>query len=249
MQRPNLFGLVATLAIGFGLADAASAADLPAYKSPVRAAPALYNWTGFYLGAHAGGGWSDNDYRSQYVGVTADPPRFGGKTGSGALAGGQAGFNWQAGNVVFGVEGDLSWTSIDADIRMDADLTYQSRNRWLATATGRLGIAFDNLLVYAKGGAAWTGAEMTALVEDVPLEGKTTSTGWTLGGGFEYGFAPDWSLKLEYAYYSFGDESFSSFFAPGPGTVNYTLSKTKSTLKLGLNYRFSAGKGPIAAKY
>jgi outer membrane immunogenic protein len=238
-------------AAAIGFAGGTQAADLPVYKAAPKAAAAVYNWTGFYLGAHVGVGRSENDYRSQFFNAAGipDPARFGGADGSGGLVGAQAGFNWQAGNVVFGIEADVSRTSINADLFVDPDLSYRSRNRWLATATGRLGWAFDNLLIYAKGGAAWTGAAMTALVEDVPLEGKNASTGWTFGGGFEYGLDPSWSFKLEYAYYKFDDEDYASFFAPGNGTVRYTLSENKSTVKFGINYRFGAGKASVVAKY
>ena len=236
-------------ATGLGHASSGWAADLAAYKAP-SAVAAVHNWTGFYLGAHVGFGWSQHDYSSQFIrsnGVV-EPEFFAGERANSGLAGLQLGANWQAGNVVFGVEGDLSYTDIRADASVPFSPLYESRNRWLGTATGRLGYAFENVLIYAKGGAAFSDVSMTAVVEGEPLQGRSTRTGWTLGGGFEYGIAPNWSLKAEYLYFDFADESFASPFRTN-GTLQYKLSERLSTVKFGFNYRFGAGKAAVVAKY
>ena len=121
----------------------AAAADLPRYYQPGPAYNAIYTWTGFYVGINGGGGWG----RSQWDGVdTFDV--------SGGLIGATVGYNWQFGGTVIGAEGDIDWSGIKATTTVLCAPGCETRNKWLATARGRLGYGFDRFLPYFTGGLA-----------------------------------------------------------------------------------------------
>ena len=131
------------------------------------------------------------------------------------LAGGQIGYNFQTGNFVFGIEGDFAWTGVDGGFsgrNNNGPASWNADMNWLGMLTGRVGYAFNNVLVYIKGGAAWadedythpaTGGQLQALY----YSGGKTRSGWTLGGGVEYAFTPNWSFKVEYNYVDFGSKN------------------------------------------
>jgi outer membrane immunogenic protein len=258
------------LSLGIGalalatLSFPAAAADLgarPVGKAPVVAPVALYNWSGFYIGGHVGGVWGDKDW----VDVTGFPvfaPTFDGSHEvSGFLAGGQAGFNWQAGNWVFGVEGQISWTNADGEHIDGAGLTCfpflaacRTELNWLGSVAGRVGYAFNNVLVYAKGGFAFADEEYQVIdVSGLGLfnafSGDETRTGWMVGAGLEYGFTPNWSVKIEYNYMDFGTETYN-FVDPAFGGIFVTkeIEQQLHVVKAGINYRFNWG-APVVARY
>lgn len=224
MRKLTLAALAATgLALSAVSASAADLARRPVYKAPPPAVAAVYNWTGFYIGGHVGGAFSSEE-------ATGLPVGFTGKTDpSGFIGGAQVGFNWQAGNWVFGVEGDWSWSGADGSTTVGA-VPFSSDQKWYATATGRLGYAWDRWLWYAKGGAAWMDADYTTPGFTV----GDTRTGWTIGGGVEVALAPQWSAKLEYNYLDFGKENYA--FPAGIATVDTQVHMIKG----GINYRFGA---------
>ncbi|NWG23106.1 MAG: porin family protein [Pseudorhodoplanes sp.] len=224
MRKFTLASLaIAGLALSMVSASAADLSRRPVYKAPPPVAQ-IYNWTGFYIGGHIGGAFGSEE-------VTGLPAGFTGKTDpDGFIGGAQAGYNWQSGNWVFGIEGDWSWSGADGSTVIGAT-PFTSDQNWLATATGRIGYAWDNWLWYAKGGAAW-------LSTDYGTPGfslSDTRTGWTIGGGVEVGLAPNWSAKLEYNYMDFGSEGY--VFPQGPATVDTQIH----VVKAGLNYRFNWG--------
>jgi outer membrane immunogenic protein len=189
-----------------GVALAALFAAAPAYAAdvPVRqqqpyykAAPApVFNWSGFYFGGHVGYGWGDTT-------VAGDVDGF--------LGGLQAGYNWQfSRNVVFGIEGDISGTDMNNSPAF-------GHVDYLGTLRARLGYAWDRSMLYGTGGLAWNRSSNLGFHD--------TDTGYALGLGFEWAFAPSWSAKVEYMYYNFDNVT--------------TIGNTDiSTVKLGLNYRF-----------
>jgi len=195
-------GVAAIIAGCFG----AQAADLSA-RMPVKAAAVVaqtFNWTGIYVGAHLGYGWSRSTYTDEVLpdwSLNTKP--------DGILGGGQIGYNYQAGAWVFGAEADFSWTGIkgtDVDTYFFwFDDRYQTKIDWTSTITGRIGYAFDRSLLYVKGGAAFARTKIDYQWDGVDIgSGSRTSTGWTLGGGLEYAFAHQWSARLEYNYMDFG---------------------------------------------
>jgi outer membrane immunogenic protein len=207
------------------------AADLPrpAYKAPPFLSPApAFSWTGFYIGPHVGYGWS----------------RFGADgagdvSARGILGGAQAGYNYQIGQFVLGIEGEYSW----ADVKHEDPLfggTLTLKNDYFATAAARLGYAFDRSLVYAKVGAAWTRDKWDG---DDGAGGTVTATsnrsGWLLGAGLEYAVWDNFSVKIEYDYMKFGSVTPSFTTTGGLGvTGSGDVKLDTQIVKLGVNYRF-----------
>jgi outer membrane immunogenic protein len=217
------------LAAGVGLmalalAVPASAADLPRampYKSPAYV-PAAYNWTGFYLGLNAGGGFGDSRWNA--FGVSNSP--------SGAMIGGTAGYNWQGMGSpwVFGIEGDIDWTSIKDSATCGA-LACQTKNTWLGTVRGRAGYSWDRFMPYITGGVAFGDIQ----AKRAPFAGvNDTNTGWTIGVGVEGVIAGNWTAKLEYLYVDLGDTTCSAA-ACGAAT---NVDLTANVVRAGVNYRF-----------
>jgi len=236
---------------------------------PVSASPVLWNWTGFYLGAHLGAGFNtskvDNPYGPSIYGDTIRLP--------GGFAGLQGGYNWQgAGSPwVFGVEADVSAVNADGT---NTCLAYsgqfvsancRARQQAMGSITGRVGRTISpdgRTLVYIKGGAAFTNGDLS-LTTNAPdyilqpsSERQDTRWGWTLGAGLEHAITGAWSVKAEYAYANFGHRD---VMAPGggflmtpfdPGSlVNTTGLPTRASLdshlvRLGLNYHLGRGPGP-----
>lgn len=220
----------------FALAAPASAADLaarPYTKAPIAPA-AVYNWTGFYLGIVGGGAWQSD----------ADPKMKGG------FVGGTAGYNWQTGNVVFGIEADAAWADVSASATGLAAIpglglvtaTATSKTDAMGTVRGRIGWAVNNVLFYGTGGYAWIDNKISASALGVTISDSKWHSGWTVGAGVEAMFAPNWSVKGEYLYRSLGGETYySNIGVPvNSGTIDF------HTVQVGVNYHFG---GPVVAKY
>jgi outer membrane immunogenic protein len=242
MRRLQCALLVAVAAIGG--ASIASAADMPV-KAPVYKAPIMapvYNWTGFYIGGHIGGAWSNVDV-SDPTGIFAPAGSSIGMNGTGLLGGGQIGYNWQTGHWVLGVQGDFAWTGINVST-VDpflATATLSYKTDWIGMLTGRVGYAWDNWLLYAKGGAAWVHnkysfVDPALLRVAINVNGSGTQAGWTVGGGLEYGLTPNWSLFAEYDYIDLGN--FGVTLTGGGATIAANANQNISIVKGGVNYKF-----------
>lgn len=229
-----------------GLVNVASAADLsrPYTKAPP-VAEAIYNWTGFYIGVNGGGGWG-HTHEVDTVLLTSTAHDM-----SGGLAGGQIGYNWQAGAWVFGLEADGDWADINGSAPCPvATANCASSTRALASFRGRIGWATGPALLYATGGAGYANSRYTTLsaAAGLPAPGTTgvfsdDRWGYALGAGIEYGFAPNWSGKIEYMHYGFDSSTAPTGTLSGPPIA---LSLRIDTVKVGVNYRFG---GPVAARY
>jgi outer membrane immunogenic protein len=198
------------LAISLAASQAALAADLPV-KAPVFAPS--FRWTGCYIGPQAGYGWvrdrlAETDTATGTLSVFS-PTDTG--TPSGLKLGGMLGCNWQwTGSFVVGIEGDAEWAGIDGSVvaypntGSPAD-TYEARIRFQGSIRGRVGYAFDRTLLYATGGAAFADIHHVYNSFGLPAEEfSSLDTGWTVGGGVERAFAPNWTARLEYRYADFG---------------------------------------------
>jgi opacity protein-like surface antigen len=190
----------------------------PAYAS-ANAAPdaAPMNWTGFYVGGHVGGAFSDNRWSDPFpgakTGLLLNDPGFGDTVhGTGPLAGGQAGFNWQTGSLVLGLKGAWSKTDLRGENTCYSGvggLNCQNIINSVGTLTGRLGYAWDRALVYAEGGAA-RGQIDYMLLGDTNNQGRgygvtpISAWGWTAGGGLEYALTDHWTTMVEYQHVDFG---------------------------------------------
>jgi outer membrane immunogenic protein len=236
---------VAALAIGTVSASAADMAARPYTKAPVAAPIAVYNWTGFYLGAQVGYAWGDNR-TTEFVTATGVPTGFTqGFNMDGFVGGGHVGYNWQVGQFVFGLEGDIEGADINGGYRLANLNGTDFRLDTQASIRGRLGVAFNNSLLYVTGGAAWADMEHTYVFANTLFEThSTTRTGWTVGAGWEYGFTPNWSARLEYRYTDFGSFRNASIFSfPG---LSYEHDPVFHTVRGGISYRFG---GPVVARY
>ncbi len=205
------------------LAGAAKAADLPP-RYPVTRAPIYapaYNWTGFYLGFNGGGAWGTSAWDS-----TGDFDV------SGGVLGVTAGYNWQVGTWVFGVEGDVDWTNIKGHTFAFCGLGCETSNSWLATVRGRVGYTFDRFMPYVTGGFA-----LGDIRAHTPfLAGKDeTNFGWTVGAGLEIALIGTWTAKGEYLYVDLGE--INCGFACG-ALPNDHASFSTHMVRGGLNYRF-----------
>jgi outer membrane immunogenic protein len=236
--------LLATVAlVALGATVPALAADLPARtqytKAPAYAAP-LYNWTGFYIGAHLGGAFSSN---SNFGGLTTgnnDNARF--------LGGLQGGADYQFNpNWVIGAEAEYSWIAGNNGSVVFPGATFTNNQRGLGSVTGRIGYTWGPGLLYVKGGYAFSDNNESVVTNAgaaVPFSGNQ-SNGYTVGAGLEYMFTQNWSGKIEYQYYNFGNASFTT---PAPLAAFGSFRNDDHVVKAGVNYRFNWG-GPVVAKY
>jgi len=210
--------LMTTGLIALGMVPAGAADLAPYAKAP--AVVAINNWTGFYLGAM--GGYAQEN--SSGIGSL-----------KGGFAGGTAGYNWQTGNLVFGIEADAAWSDIGATIGTPGLVTVTDRIRDTGSVRGRIGYAFDQVLVYGTGGYAWADNRISATALGLTFADSRFHSGWAAGAGVEVMFAPKWSVKAEYLYKSFGSQTyFAGLFPPGftTGTLNL------NTVQVGVNYHF-----------
>lgn len=235
-----LLGSVAAAALVTG---SAMAADLPVkapvYKAPPAVAP-VSSWTGCYLGAHIGGGWGRKRWTNT-SGLDEGTSNI-----DGVLGGGQVGCDYQTGSWVFGAEGDISWTGLRGGHRDPvlnfSDQVLNNEVRSLGTVTGRIGYTFERALLYVKGGGAWVNDKYWDVSDTRGniANATETRTGWTVGGGVEYAFAPNWSAGLEYNYLNFGTNRVQ-LICPvcAAGYFFKDIKQDIQTVKLSLNYRFN----------
>jgi len=250
--------LIAATALLAAAAAPAAAADLaraPAYKAPV-VVQTVHNWTGFYLGGHIGYGWSGNN-NWNVVGITPPVAGIGGSVNpdaDGFIGGAQIGANYQAGMWVLGLEGDFTWSGQRGGANGIVTVggvplpgvvsNGNTRVDWTATITGRVGVAFDNVLIYAKGGVAFAEIDHTYAITAPGFVGFTKAgnnrTGYTLGAGIEYALNYNWSIRGEYSFLDFGrrDYTFVTLAPAAPGTTTNSIRDQIHQVKLGVNYRF-----------
>jgi outer membrane immunogenic protein len=261
MRRIAFAGFVFSLLSASSFADAA---DLDVSKAP-QFLPPSFSWTGFYVGANVGAGFgtteSSVDVGSALTAVTGTPitatAPLTSQTVNGFVGGGQAGYNWQSGVFVVGVEGDYEAADLQGTAPCVLILNCTMKHNWMADITGRVGVvAVERALIYLKGGVAWQGDNFSA-GNSVNVGGTTfaanasgsgTQTGGLLGMGVEYAFLPNWSAKIEYNYINFGTHSFNApINAPTlggtplavlPGAVPVSITENEHIVKAGVNYRF-----------
>jgi outer membrane immunogenic protein len=213
MMKKFLLGTVGLVALG--MAAPASAADYaarPYSKAPPQYIEPMYNWSGFYIGIN--GGW----------GQSGDA--------TGGTVGGQIGYNWQAGSWVFGVEAQGNWADLSNSDPFNLD--WSEKVDGFGLFTGRVGYAWNNTLLYAKGGAAVVSNEHWTAFNNA------TDTRWgaDIGVGFEFGFAPNWSFGVEYNHVFLDNSNWA--------VQNWRNTNDLDLVTARINYRFG---GPVVAKY
>jgi outer membrane immunogenic protein len=214
---------------------AAQAADMPrAHPVPYyKASEAPFSWTGFYTGINGGYGWGRSSWSDPTLGAAS-----GSFNTSGALLGGQLGYNWQIGSVVLGVETDADWTNIKGSTAAlggvcgaDGAGLCQTKQDWFGTTRGRIGYAFGRFLPYVTGGAAY--GDIKALEST----GNATQTklGWTAGAGLEYSLNRNWSAKVEYLHLDLGT---ASLFSAASAASTLSVPVTNDLVRAGINYHW-----------
>jgi len=262
--------LVLGIVAAIGLSTVAQAADMVIPPRPVAAIATIYNWSGLYVGAHGGGAWGKSNWYN-----TASDAAFGlypdlipgDRTAhniSGWLAGGQLGYNFQSGSLVYGLELSGSAAGIKgSSISQPGPFSFQddvftTKITSLFLASARLGYAADNFLLYVKGGYAGAHVKTSAVDIGPPTTGsgydQRWHSGWNVGAGVEFGFTPNWSLALQYDYISLqtvNDTLGGQNFVNGVATVRalYNWNVTPRDIHAAtvrINYRFG---GPVVARY
>jgi outer membrane immunogenic protein len=240
-------GAFALVGAGEALAADLPPAAPPPAKAPVAyAPPPAYNWSGFYIGGNLGAAWTGGNF-SDPAGNTFTG---GGTSTTQFVGGGQVGANYEFwGGAVIGVEGDFEWLPNTSNTSNSITDTFgntdslTANNRWLTTLTGRLGYAFDRVLVYAKGGGAWVGSSTpTITINGVPFSTTINSNwGWTAGAGVEWAFAGTWSVRAEYDYVGLQSQSFTVPATAPLGIAGDVFTGNNRNIQLflaGLNFKF-----------
>jgi len=253
---------LAAAAIAIGAAAPAAAADLaarPYAKAPAMIPSPIYDWSGFYLGINGGGGFSHNcwDLTSAVAlvgGGVVGPGAEGCHDTSGGTFGGQIGYRWQMTNWVIGLEAQGNWADFrgsNTSLLIPTDQN-QTRIDAFGLFTGQLGYAWNNALLYVKGGAAVT--ENHYRIFDIP-SGLLTDTaresrwGAAVGAGFEYAFAPNWSFGLEYDHLFMGGNDVNFTFVGGGFDGTDHVRQDVDLFLARFNYKFGGPGGPVVARY
>jgi len=202
--------LLSTTACIFSLS--ALAADLPARPAPVApgapiVSPPAFSWTGFYLGGELG--WLRASYEFTPGAVILGAPFIASSLPvsdkNGAIYGLLAGYNYQAGQFVFGIEGNLAgWTVGEFRSAPPVGDFITAHSKWGGAIRGRFGYAFDHALLYMTGGAAAVSTKTNIPTTNYSIGDNGTRWGWTLGGGVDYAFNNHWFTGLEYRYTQYG---------------------------------------------
>jgi outer membrane immunogenic protein len=259
----------AGLAVAMSMVAPATAADMPVpYKTAAPMIPAIYDWSGFYIGLNAGGG----DARKCWTNVsllsvpTIPGVAEGCHNAVGGLAGGQIGYRWQEASWVFGVEAQGDWANLKgqntslASPLVGVPVTDQTKVNAIGLFTGQVGYAWDNVLWYVKGGGAVTSDRYYGInnLTNVFFDSATENRwGGTIGTGVEFAFAPGWSVALEYNHLFMGTRNitFTSSFASvsalatATSVITSRVDSIQQNVDMGtirVNYRWG---GPVIAKY
>jgi outer membrane immunogenic protein len=227
MKRLLVAGVVVVAAV-----VQAAAADLPQplpppAQAPVVYAPPVYNWGGLYYGINGGYGFGKSEWFSAF-----------GSTGNfktdGFAVGATIGANYQVDALVFGLEADLDWMGLDGTSSACTPGKCETKDTYLATFRGRIGYAFDRVLLYATGGGVYGNIEANAPTGSFV---STSKPGWTVGAGVESALAENWTARVEYLFVDLQNAGPFSAGAPAPG-VPVTVKFDANLIRLGIDYKF-----------
>jgi outer membrane immunogenic protein len=229
----------------------AAAADMtmPTKAAPV---PVAWSWAGPYIGLNLGAAWDHAKFSDLGAGPSGfyafSPPNndpFWSPKKAGFTFGGQAGYNWQTGNIVYGLEADLNWANAKANENLVpfgvVTVTANTKMDWMTTVRGRLGVAFSQYLLYATGGVAFAHFSDSwgfTVTGGNSFTSNTTRTGWTAGGGLEYMLARNWSLGVEVLYADFGSKDVSVFLNGIATPYTSRFKHNVTTARAALNWKW-----------
>ncbi len=237
------------------------AAELPLKAPP----PPPPSWTGFFFGANINPGMGTTKFYDIY-GPTPDYALDADAKTRGWLGGFQLGYNYQIGQFVVGAEGSFDWGGIKSDFSCFSfgNQTCSSTDEWIASLTGRFGPVIGPALLYVDGGPAWArnavsniagtqacvpagGATVCSVPGDL-FQGNAILPGWTVGGGVQYRFSPNWSVFLEYDYFNFGEHPIT-LVDGGTGVFPEDVKQQLQLIRLGFDYALGGppvSVGPLA---
>lgn len=275
--------LIAAGVASLTLASAANAADMPVKAPPPVPVVAAWSWTGFYGGVHVGSAWGQKEWtqnistdlqgnpntelvRRGYIQTRNDPSFLfvsdSSHSVNGFLGGLQAGFNYQTGWWVWGVEAQYSFADIQGkgNCGLIALFNCSDKVDGIGTAALRLGFAVDHALIFVKGGFAWAHDEYDVNLLGIAAPINTFSSlsddrgGWMWGAGVEYMFTTNWSAKVEYNYMDFGSRNYA--FPNNTRVIefdrlynNWDIDQRMHLVKFGVNYHFNWWAAPVVARY
>ena len=236
----------------FALGGAAYAADLPSRSAPpvYVPPPPIFTWTGVYLGGQIGYQWGKSSTGLTAAGGTLGEPGY---SPNGVIGGAHIGYNWQVAQFVLGLEGDVDGAGYRGSaVDAGTGLLFTTRETVEGSVRGRIGYAWDRVLIYGTGGVAFASIRngYTNQITGASDTFTTGRVGWTAGGGLEYALTNNWSVRAEYRYTDFG--SYSQFLANSTvGTFSARKHETDNAVRVGFSYKFDtlAAPPPIVAKY
>jgi outer membrane immunogenic protein len=241
---------LAIAAVGVLVGTSALAADLGvATKAPPPVMMQSYDWSGFYIGVQGGYAWGKSDAVFSLPSFFATSQKY---DIDGGMAGGLIGWNYQFAGTpwVIGLEADINWANIRGHSRdifpSGVANFYETRIDWYGTVRGRLGYAWGPSLLYATGGLAYGEVKTGFTVPSDPSENFSlteTRVGYTVGAGWEWMFASNWTLRAEYNYVNLGEQT---LLLDGP-FVNTRFDNDFHVVKGAITYKF--GGGPVVARY
>jgi outer membrane immunogenic protein len=233
-------------------------APLPAYsKAPAIVAP-VTNWSGFHIGINGGGASSHECFTiTSSAGNAVNPNSEGCHSATDGIVGGQFGYRWQTANWVFGAEAQGDWaklTGSNSSLTAIIPYTNQTKVDAIGLFTGQIGYSWNNALLYLKGGAAVTNNKYSSFfpvanvfaAAGVPFNAASDARwGGAIGGGIEVGFAPSWSVGVEYDHLFMGNPSVAF---PATSNAMGRTDNIRQDVDMGavrVNYRFG---GPLVAR-
>jgi outer membrane immunogenic protein len=250
--------LLSTVAL-IAFAAPAAAADLaarPYVKAPPAPIAVVYDWSGFYIGANGGWGssskcWDLVDPAGAFIAAE------GCHDADGGTVGGQIGYRWQASQWVFGLEAQGNWADFQGRniSQFNPLFTNDTRVDAFGLFTGQVGVAFNNALLYVRGGAAVTSDRYRSYFTGTSVLAANTvdDTRWgaVVGVGMEYGFTPNWSVGINYDHMFMQDRTYTftnngTFGAPGTLFGTDRIRQDVDLVTARINYRWG---GPVVAKY
>ena len=255
--------LIAGAALAALIGTPALAADM-ALKAPPPPPPPAWSWTGFYVGLNAGYSVARDPFNqtlneSGIAGSSSIDSRV---SPQGGLFGGQMGYNYQTGNIVFGVEGDIQWSGehdtagcgiecISEGGILVTEGSAEQKIKWFGTVRGRIGWTDNDWLLYITGGGAWGGINQTTALNEsggglaIGASNTTsfTKSGGVIGAGTEVHLGGQWTAKFEYLYMDLGSVSNTldlTALAGGIPTTLTTNSKIRDNIvRAGLNFKIN----------
>jgi outer membrane immunogenic protein len=257
-MRKVLFGWVGATAMSLSAPTlAADLAAQPYMKAPAPVIAAIYDWSGFYIGLNGGGGTSHKCWDNYVAGALVAGE--GCHNATGGSVGGQVGFRWQSSNWVFGIEGQGNWADLSGENVSTAFTALAQRNRTridsFGLITGQFGYAWNNVLLYVKGGGAVVRdkydvyaapGNVVFATDTLIASARDARWGATVGAGFEIGFAPNWTVGVEYDHIFLDSRTLALTTVGG---IVFKTDRITQDVDIGLvrlNYRFG---GPLMAKY